>query len=63
MVHNNLRDIHSDICSLPNLRILNCRHNKLKNDGVPPELFHLDDLSVVVSQVYVKINRLLMART
>jgi len=47
LVRNNLRDIHPDVCQLSNLRFLNCRDNKLKNAGVPQELFHLDDLSVV----------------
>jgi len=47
LVRNNLRDIHSDVCALPNLRILNCRENKLKNSGIPAGIFDLDDLSVV----------------
>lgn len=49
MVGNSLRDIHPDVCQLPNLRILNCRNNRLKNDGIPGDLFQLDDLSVLVS--------------
>lgn len=47
LVRNDLRDIHPDVCQLSNLRFLNCRDNKLKNAGVPQELFDLDDLSVV----------------
>jgi len=47
LVRNNLRDIHPDVCQLSNLRFLNCRDNKLKNAGVPQELFSLDELSVV----------------
>ncbi|ELU16604.1 hypothetical protein CAPTEDRAFT_151582 [Capitella teleta] len=47
MVRNNLRDIHPDVTELSNLRILNCRHNKLKSNGVPAQLFVLDDLSVL----------------
>lgn len=49
MVNNSLRDIHTDVCQMPNLRILNCRHNRLKNDGIPSDIFQLDDLSVLVS--------------
>jgi len=47
LVRNNLRDIHPDVCQLSNLRFFSCRDNKLKNAGVPQELFNLDDLSVV----------------
>jgi len=47
LAHNNLRDIHSDVCQMSNLRVLICRNNKIKNAGVPSELFHLEDLSVV----------------
>ena len=47
MVRNNLRDLHGDVAQLPNLRALNCRHNKLRNASIPPGLFELDDLSVV----------------
>ena len=49
LVRNNLRDLHSDVGNLPNLRVVNCRYNKLKNSGIPANLFKLDDLSVLVS--------------
>jgi len=48
LVRNNLRDIHQDVFEMSNLRVLICRHNKIKNAGVPSQLFHLEDLSVVV---------------
>ena len=48
LVRNKLRDLHSDVAHLPNLRVVNCRHNRLKNSAVPPDLFKLDDLSVLV---------------
>ena len=48
MTHNNLRLLHSDLTELPNLRMLNCRDNKLSNSGLPENLFSLDDLSVLV---------------
>ena len=48
LVRNNLRDIHDDVTQLGNLRVLNARHNKLKNSGVPGGVFHLGDLTVVV---------------
>jgi Leucine-rich repeat (LRR) protein len=47
LVGNSLRDIHNDVCQMANLRVLICRHNKIKNAGVPSDLFSLEDLSVV----------------
>ena len=48
LTHNNLRILHGDVTELPNLRMLNCRDNKLSNNGLPENLFTLDDLSVLV---------------
>ncbi|UYV73642.1 FLII [Cordylochernes scorpioides] len=47
LVRNNLVTLHGEVPTLSCLRSINCRGNKLKNCGVPPELFNLDDLSVV----------------
>ncbi|KAH9365346.1 hypothetical protein HPB48_017478 [Haemaphysalis longicornis] len=47
LVRNNLVTLHGEVPALPCLRSLNCRHNRLKNSGVPPQIFDLEDLSVV----------------
>ncbi|KAK2175165.1 hypothetical protein NP493_747g01024 [Ridgeia piscesae] len=47
LVHNNVRDIQDEVARLPNLRVVNCRHNRLKNSGIPADLFGHDDLSVL----------------
>ncbi|XP_029850864.2 protein flightless-1 [Ixodes scapularis] len=47
LVRNSLVTLHGEVPTLPCLRSLNCRHNRLKNSGVPPEIFDLEDLSVV----------------
>ena len=51
LVNNGLRELDDSLSNLMNLRAINCRHNKLKNAGIPYGLFLLDDLSVVVSQI------------
>ncbi len=53
MVRNNLKDLHEDIAELSNLRVINCRHNKLKNSSIPPKMFNLEDLSVLVRMQYI----------
>lgn len=47
LVRNNLVTLHGEVPALPCLRSLNCRHNRLKNSGIPPQVFDLEDLSVV----------------
>ncbi|CAG2160446.1 unnamed protein product [Oppiella nova] len=47
LVRNNLVTLHGELASLPCLRYLSCRHNRIKNCGIPPELFHLDELLVL----------------
>ena len=61
MVRNSLRDLHSDVANLPNLRVLNVAHNKLKNSAIPEGLFMLEDLSVVVSSQKTAITVLLFS--
>ncbi|KAH7943530.1 hypothetical protein HPB52_009186 [Rhipicephalus sanguineus] len=47
LVRNNLVTLHGEVPQLPCLRSLNCRHNRLKNSGIPPDIFDLEDLFVV----------------
>jgi len=47
LVKNKLTSLHGDIPVLSNLKVINARHNDLKNHGVPPEMFKLDDLLTV----------------
>ncbi|XP_022250914.1 protein flightless-1 [Limulus polyphemus] len=47
LVRNNLVTIHGEISTLPCLRSLNCRYNKLKNCGIPNDIFHLEELTVL----------------
>ncbi|XP_065310343.2 protein flightless-1 isoform X2 [Dermacentor albipictus] len=47
LVRNNLVTLHGEVPQLPCLRSLNCRHNRLKNSGIPPDVFDLEDLFVV----------------
>ncbi|XP_061411442.1 protein flightless-1 homolog [Lethenteron reissneri] len=45
--HNQLTTLHSDITALPCLRAIVARANQLTNPGVPPDIFNLEDLSVL----------------
>lgn len=47
LCRNNLVTLHGELVSMPSLRSLVFRHNKINNSGLPPELFKLDDLSVL----------------
>jgi Leucine-rich repeat (LRR) protein len=47
LVRNNLVTLHGELSSLPCLRYLNCRNNKIKNCGIPSEIFSLDELLVL----------------
>ena len=46
---NNLNELDEDLTKLENLRVLNARHNRLKNSGIPNGIFKLEDLTVIVS--------------
>ncbi|RWS11681.1 protein flightless-1-like protein [Dinothrombium tinctorium] len=46
-VRNNLMTLHGEIAAMPSLRYLNCRYNCLKNSGIPPQLFKLDELLIL----------------
>jgi hypothetical protein len=37
-----------DLVNLNALRTLNCRHNRLIDEGIPKDIFNLEDLQVVV---------------
>ena len=47
LVRNNLVTLHGEIVSMPCIRYLNCRHNKINNNGIPKEIFHFEELLVV----------------
>lgn len=47
IAYNNLSSLKKDIIGLSCLRVLNARHNKLKNSGVPNNLHDLEDLTVL----------------
>ena len=47
LVRNNLVTLHGELASLPCLRYLSCRHNNIKNCGIPPEIFHLEELLIL----------------
>ncbi|XP_071963998.1 protein flightless-1 homolog [Antedon mediterranea] len=47
MSRNNLIQIHGDLPTLSCLRTLNLRHNKIRNSGIPNDVFNLEEISVV----------------
>nr|XP_014093110.1 protein flightless-1 isoform X1 [Bactrocera oleae] len=44
---NELEKIFGELTGLPCLRSLNIRRNQIKNSGIPPELFWLDELTTL----------------
>lgn len=48
MSRNNLIQIHGDLPTMQCLRTLNLRHNKIRNSGIPNDIFILEDMTVVV---------------
>ena len=55
MARNNLIQIHGDLPTLQCLRTINVRHNKIRNSGIPNDIFSLDDITVVVSVCVLKL--------
>ena len=53
MARNKLIQIHGDLPTLQCLRTINVRHNKIRNSGIPNDIFGLDDITVVVSLIPV----------
>lgn len=45
--NNELEKLFGEVTELGCLRSLNLRHNKVKSNGIPPELFQLDELTTV----------------
>lgn len=45
--HNNLASLHGEIICLNNLKILDCRYNKINGSDVPVELFNINTLTVL----------------
>uniref|UniRef100_A0A8D8S4Y6 Protein flightless-1 n=1 Tax=Cacopsylla melanoneura TaxID=428564 RepID=A0A8D8S4Y6_9HEMI len=47
IVNNNLEKLFGELTELQCLRTLNLRYNKIKNSGIPVDLFHLEDLTTL----------------
>ena len=47
LIKNNLVTLHGEVAGMSCLRYLNVRDNKLKNNGLPPEIFKLEELLVL----------------
>lgn len=45
--NNNLEKLYGAVTTLPCLRSLNVRRNKIKKSGVPRDLFEMDDLTML----------------
>lgn len=50
---NNVENLGGDLVNLSALRTLNCRHNRLIDEGIPKDIFNLEDLQVVVHSIYL----------
>ena len=47
LIRNNLVTLHGELMSMHSLRSLVFRHNNINNNGLPSELFKLEELSVL----------------
>lgn len=47
MKNNDLEGINGKLATLPCLRVINCKNNHIREEGVPPDLFNLEELSVL----------------
>ncbi|KAB0794382.1 hypothetical protein PPYR_11221 [Photinus pyralis] len=47
LTRNNLEKLHGELTELGCLRTLNLRHNKVKNSGIPSDLFQSEELSTL----------------
>lgn len=47
MKKNQLNSLHGKLSSLPCLRVINCKDNEITKDGVPGDIFNLEELSVL----------------
>lgn len=45
---NKIENLGDELANLSALRTLNCRHNRLMDEGIPKDVFSLEDLQVVV---------------
>ena len=45
---NQLTSLHGDLGSLQRLKSIKASHNQLKDASIPTDVFHLEDLSVLV---------------
>ena len=44
---NNLITLHGEISQMPSLKYLNCKNNRIKNSGIPNDLFKSKDLLIL----------------
>lgn len=44
---NNLITLHGELSQMPSLKYLNCKSNRLKNSGIPSDLFKSKDLVIL----------------
>ena len=47
MKRNDLESIHGCLSELSCLRVINCKNNHITKDGVPANIFNLEELSVL----------------
>jgi len=47
MKKNQLESIHGKLATLPCLRVINCKDNQITKEGIPRDIFDLEELSVL----------------
>lgn len=47
MKNNQLESLHGKLNSLPCLRVINCKDNQITKEGVPHDIFNIEELSVL----------------
>ena len=47
MKKNQLDSLHGKLSTLPCLRVINCKENHITKEGIPQDIFNLEELSVL----------------
>lgn len=47
MKKNQLESLNGKLSTLPCLRVINCKDNHINKEGVPKDIFNLEELSVL----------------
>lgn len=47
MKKNYLESLEGKLSNLPCLRVINCKNNQLTKEGIPKDIFNLEELSVL----------------